>query len=86
MAQYVKKIAVNGKIAEVPSGSGSAGVSSFNGRKGAVMPAAGDYNAEMVGAIPSTTIKDIVALDNDDAYNSMDSHDSNTLYLTFGGA
>lgn len=34
--------------------SGSTGlVSSFNGRTGAVMPAAGDYTAAMVGAAPS---------------------------------
>lgn len=32
------------------SGGGSAGVSSFNGRSGAVTPASGDYTAAMVGA------------------------------------
>lgn len=31
-------------------GGGASGVSSFNGRKGAVTPQAGDYTAEMVGA------------------------------------
>ena len=33
---------------------GSSGVESFNGRSGAVVPQAGDYTAEMVGAIPIT--------------------------------
>ncbi len=32
----------------------SAGVSTFNGRDGAVVPQAGDYTAEMVGARPDT--------------------------------
>lgn len=35
------------------SGSGTAGVSSFNGRTGAVVPGNGDYTAAMVGARPS---------------------------------
>lgn len=34
-------------------------VSSFNGRTGAVKPEAGDYTADMVGAIPNTLIKAI---------------------------
>ena len=33
-------------------GGGVAGVSSFNGRTGAVVPQAGDYTAEQVGALP----------------------------------
>lgn len=33
---------------------GSSGVESFNGRSGAIVPQAGDYTAEMVGAIPIT--------------------------------
>lgn len=33
---------------------GSAGVISFNGRDGAVVPASGDYTAAMVGARPDT--------------------------------
>lgn len=35
-------------------GGGTAGVSSFNGRDGAVTPQAGDYTAAMVGARPDT--------------------------------
>lgn len=34
-------------------GGGTSGVSSFNGRSGAVQPASGDYTAAMVGARPS---------------------------------
>lgn len=37
-----------------PSGGGTSGVSSFNGRTGAVMPQAGDYTAKMVGAADAT--------------------------------
>lgn len=35
-------------------GGGTAGVASFNGRAGAVVPQAGDYTAVMVGARPDT--------------------------------
>jgi len=34
-------------------GGGAAGVSSFNGRPGAVMPQAGDYNAGQIGVTPT---------------------------------
>lgn len=37
-------------------GGGDAGVSSFNGRAGAVIPGSDDYTAEMVGAIPAGEI------------------------------
>lgn len=36
------------------SGGVAAGVASFKGRTGAVVPATGDYTAEQVGAVPST--------------------------------
>lgn len=36
------------------SGGGTAGVSSFKGRTGAVTPQAGDYTAAMVGAVTET--------------------------------
>lgn len=35
-------------------GGGTAGVSSFGGRTGAVVPQSGDYTAEMVGAVPAS--------------------------------
>lgn len=37
-----------------PPGPSAAGVSSFNGREGAVTPQTGDYTAAMVGARPDT--------------------------------
>ena len=46
----------------------SAGVSSFNGRDGAVTPQAGDYTASMVGARPDTwmpTAEEVGALPSD---------------------
>lgn len=48
------KIIINGKDLEVSEGTSGAGVSSFNGRSGAVTPQAGDYTADMVGARPDT--------------------------------
>ena len=36
------------------AGGGEAGVTSFNGRTGAVVPTEGDYTSEMVGAVPVT--------------------------------
>lgn len=36
-------------------GSETAGVTSFNGRDGAVIPREGDYTAAMVGALPAST-------------------------------
>ena len=37
----------------VPQAAPNAGVTSFNGRTGAITPQAGDYTAEMVGADPA---------------------------------
>lgn len=39
---------------EQAAAAAGGGVMSFNGRNGAVVPQAGDYNAEQVGAIPSS--------------------------------
>ena len=39
---------------DASSGGGTAGVSSFKGRTGAVVPQSGDYTAEMVGAVPAS--------------------------------
>lgn len=39
------------KILSVIGGGGAAGVASFNGRTGAVVPQAGDYTSEQVGAV-----------------------------------
>lgn len=39
------------KVLSVIGGGGAAGVSSFNGRTGAVTPAQGDYTAALVGAV-----------------------------------
>lgn len=42
------------KVLSVIGGGGAAGVSSFNGRTGVVVPQEGDYTAEQVGARPDT--------------------------------
>lgn len=59
---------------------GDDGVSAFNGRTGAVIPRAGDYTAEMVGAIPSGDVKHIQALSQEE-YDALTPKDSATLYL-----
>lgn len=41
----------NAKTVEAIGGGGAAGVSSFNGRTGVVVPQEGDYTAEQVGAV-----------------------------------
>lgn len=48
-----------------PPGESVAGVSSFNGRTGAVAPQAGDYTAADVGAVPATRTVDGKALSGD---------------------
>ena len=40
------------KVLSANGGGGAAGVASFNGRTGAVVPQDGDYTAEQVGALP----------------------------------
>ncbi len=57
-----------------PQGPSAAGVTSFNGRDGAVTPQAGDYTAEMVGARPDTwmpTAADVGAATPDDVASSV---------------
>ena len=39
-----------------PSGGSTSGVTSFNGRTGAVTPQNGDYTAEQVGAVPASSV------------------------------
>lgn len=59
---------------------GDSGVASFNGRTGAVTPQAGDYTAEMVGAIASeavTSIKKVTQAE----YDALSEKDAATLYL-----
>ena len=62
-------------------GEGTAGVASFNGRTGAVVPAEGDYTSEMVGAVPVTrTINGKALSDNIQlTANDVGAADSETL-------
>ena len=41
---------------DIPESGGDAGVTTFNGRSGAVVSQAGDYTAAQVGALPSDTV------------------------------
>lgn len=61
-------------------GSGTAGVSSFKGRTGAVVPASGDYTAAMVGAIPSGDVAAVRAVTQAE-YDALTQKDPATLYL-----
>lgn len=78
-----------------PEGSGgTAGVASFNGRTGAVVPQAGDYTAAMVGARPdmwTPTAADVGAVPagavasiqplTQAEYDALSMKDAKTLYL-----
>lgn len=48
-------LGVNAQKKLVPIDAPATGVTSFNGRHADVMPASGDYTAEMVGAIPASS-------------------------------
>lgn len=61
-------------------GGGVAGVSSFKGRAGAVMPQIGDYTADMVGAIPSVAVSAIQAMTQEE-YDALTEKGAATLYL-----
>lgn len=45
----LEKIGLDGSDFTVPAGGATAGVTTFNGRNGAVVPQSGDYTAAMVG-------------------------------------
>lgn len=45
----LEKIGLDGADFTVPAGSATAGVTTFNGRNGAVVPQSGDYSAALVG-------------------------------------
>lgn len=59
---------------------GTAGVTSFKGRSGAVVPQLGDYTAEMVGAIPAGSVAAIQAV-TQAQYDALTTKDAATLYL-----
>ena len=55
-------------------------MTSFNGRSGAVMPAQGDYTAQMVGAVSSGAVSDIQLLSQEE-YDALPEKDAAVLYL-----
>lgn len=59
------------------------GVTSFNGRTGAVTPQSGDYTAVQVGAIPAGDVEAIQAL-TQAQYDALTAKDSKKLYLITG--
>lgn len=87
-------VRLNSDDAGSGGGGGTAGVSSFNGRSGAVVPMTGDYTAIMVGARPDTwtpTAADVGAVPSGAVraiqtmtqaeYDALTQKDPTTLYL-----
>ncbi|MBD5153798.1 MAG: hypothetical protein HDT15_01650 [Oscillibacter sp.] len=62
------------------TGGGTAGVTTFNGRSGKVVPGNDDYTAPMVGAIPASAVKDIQSM-TQSQYDALASKNATTLYL-----
>lgn len=62
------------------SSGGTAGVSTFNGRSGAVRPQTGDYTAAMVGAIPTGSVTAVQAMTQAE-YDALATKSASTLYL-----
>ena len=58
----IEDLLIQLKAAIEEGGGGTAGVTSFNGRNGAVLPASGDYTAADVGVEPLTSAQ-ITALE-----------------------
>ena len=61
-------------------GGGVAGVSSFKGRTGAVVPQTGDYTAAQVGAIASGAVQAVQVLTQAE-YDALGTKSASTLYL-----
>lgn len=59
---------------------GTAGVASFKGRTGAVVPQAGDYTAAMVGAMASGAVQAVQAVTQAE-YDALADKNASTLYL-----
>ena len=75
-----KGVSIFGVEGQLETGGGTAGVTSFNGRSGAVMPGNDDYTAQMVGAIPAESVKSIQAL-TEAEYNALADKSATTLYV-----
>lgn len=61
-------------------GGGTAGVTTFNGRSGKVVPGNNDYTAPMVGAIPASAVKEIQSMTQSE-YDALATKNATTLYL-----
>lgn len=61
-------------------GGGVAGVSSFKGRTGAVVPQSGDYTAAMVGAVASGAVQTVQVVSQTE-YDALSTKNASTLYL-----
>lgn len=75
-----KGVSIFGVEGQLETDGGTAGVTSFNGRSGAVMPGDNDYTAQMVGAISSEAVSDIQLLSQEE-YDALPEKDAAVLYL-----
>lgn len=73
-------VSIFGVQGTLEADGGTAGVASFNGRTGAVVPEANDYSAEDVGAVASSAAKDIQVMTQAE-YDVLASKSPTTLYL-----
>lgn len=73
-------VSIFGVEGTLQTSAGEAGVRSFNGRTGAVVPEANDYSAEDVGAIAASSAKDIQVMTQAE-YDALASKNPTTLYL-----
>ena len=73
-------VSIFGVTGTLQTGGGTAGVSSFNGRDGAVVPGNDDYTAPMVGAIPASAVKEIQFM-TQSQYDALATKNAATLYL-----
>lgn len=63
-----------------PGEPGENGVTSFNARTGAVTPQAGDYTAEMVGAVTGQGVQTIQAMTQEE-YDALTEKSGTTMYI-----
>lgn len=80
---HLKKKDDTGAVVDLESGGGGGGVTSFNARTGAVVPANGDYTATQITNTPSGGIS---ATNVQVAINELDSEKLNTSHAGSGGS
>lgn len=73
-------VSIFGVQGTLETGGSTAGVTSFNGRTGAVVPGNEDYTAADVGAIPAAAVKSVQVVTQAE-YDALTTKDTSVLYL-----